>query len=78
VVEIQHADGIGTTYCHAVRLNVTTGQHVNAGDTIAFVGSTGHSSGNHLHFQVHRPAPPINNDTTIDPVPFMAGVGIKL
>lgn len=78
MVEVQHADGIGTTYCHASALNVTTGQQVNAGDQLGQVGSTGNSSGNHLHFQVHRPAPPINNDTTIDPVPFMAGVGVRL
>ncbi|GGM24029.1 M23 family metallopeptidase [Dactylosporangium sucinum] len=77
-VEIQHADGIGTTYCHASSLSVHVGQQVNAGDEIGRVGSTGHSSGNHLHFQVHQPAPPINNSTTIDPVPFMAGVGVHL
>lgn len=77
-IEIQHDGGIGTTYCHAIRMYVTVGQQVKAGERIADVGTTGHSSGNHLHFQVHKPAPPISNDTTIDPVPFMRSVGVEL
>lgn len=78
MIEIQHAGNLGTTYCHASLLLVHTGQHVDAGQHIANVGSTGHSSGNHLHFQVHQPAPPITNSTAIDPVPFMNGVGARL
>lgn len=78
MIEIQHAGNIGSTYCHASVLRVATGQTVTAGQHIADVGSTGHSSGNHLHFQVHQPAPPISNNTAIDPLPFMAGVGVRL
>ncbi|MEU7802644.1 M23 family metallopeptidase [Micromonospora arborensis] len=76
-IEIQHAGGIGTTYCHLVSARVGPGQRVAAGEEIGRVGSTGHSSGPHLHFQVHRPAPPISNDTAVDPVPFLADLGVK-
>ncbi|MFI7026298.1 M23 family metallopeptidase [Micromonospora sp. NPDC049900] len=77
-VEIDHGDGVGTTYCHASSLSVRVGDRVTAGQHIGQVGSTGHSSGPHLHFQVHQPAPPISNATTIDPVPFLRGVGVEL
>ncbi|MFD6756148.1 M23 family metallopeptidase [Micromonospora gifhornensis] len=77
-VEIDHGGGVGTTYCHASSLSVRAGDRVTAGQQIGRVGSTGHSSGPHLHFQVHQPAPPISNATTIDPVPYMRGVGVDL
>ena len=78
IVQIQHAGGIGTTYCHAVALNVQRGQQVAAGQLIAWVGSTGHSSGPHLHFQVHVGAPPISNANTVDPVPLMRSLGLAI
>lgn len=77
-VQIDHGGGVGTTYCHASALNVRAGDRVTAGQQIGRVGSTGHSSGPHLHFQVHQPAPPISNATTIDPVPYLRGVGVEL
>lgn len=76
-VEIQHDGGIGTTYCHLAVMSVGPGQRVEAGQEIGRVGSTGHSSGPHLHFQIHQPAPPISNDTAIDPLPFLADLGVK-
>ena len=78
MIKIQHAGNVGTTYCHTSAVFVSQGQQVQAGQHIANVGSTGHSSGNHLHFQVHQPAPPITNSTAIDPIPFMRGVGAQL
>jgi len=78
MIQIQHAGNVGTTYCHASVLFVAAGQKVTAGQHVANVGSTGHSSGNHLHFQVHQPAPPITNSTAIDPIPFMNGAGARL
>ncbi len=51
-VMISHGNGLVTLYAHASSLNVAAGQTVNAGDVIAFVGSTGDSTGNHLHFEV--------------------------
>ncbi len=51
-VVISHGNGMYTIYMHASQLCVTEGQYVNAGDTILLVGSTGWSTGPHLHFGV--------------------------
>lgn len=51
-VVISHGNGLYTIYMHASQLCVTEGQYVNAGDTILLVGSTGWSTGPHLHFGV--------------------------
>lgn len=51
-VVISHGNGFYTIYMHASQLCVTEGQYVNAGDTILLVGSTGWSTGPHLHFGV--------------------------
>ena len=52
VVKISHGSGIKTYYAHCSKLYVKTGDTVSAGDVIAAVGSTGRSTGNHLHFEV--------------------------
>jgi murein DD-endopeptidase MepM/ murein hydrolase activator NlpD len=54
MVMIEHADGRRTLYAHAQKLFVTAGDTVAAGETIAAVGSTGHSTGSHLHFEVRE------------------------
>lgn len=77
-VNINHGGGVVTRYCHAVALDVTAGQQVAAGHVIGWVGSTGHSSGPHLHFEVHQgDAPPATNDTATDPVPFFQAAGLE-
>lgn len=52
MVEIEHGNDIITRYAHASKLLVKVGQVVRRGDKIAEVGSTGRSTGNHLHFEV--------------------------
>lgn len=62
MVVLQHAQG-RSYYCHLSRFEVTTGQRVNQGDVIGAVGSTGRSTGPHLHFQITDA-----NGTAIDPL----------
>jgi len=67
LVIIRHYGGYATLYGHMVRQAVSWGQAVQAGDVIGFVGSTGNSSGPHLHFEVRYAA------TAYDPVPYLSG-----
>lgn len=52
LVVISHADGVSTYYAHCNRIYVSTGMYVNQGQAIAEVGSTGNSTGPHLHLEV--------------------------
>lgn len=64
-VVIDHQNGYETLYGHCSKLIADVGDNVNRGDLIAEVGSTGASTGNHLHFEV------LKNDTAIDPEQFL-------
>jgi murein DD-endopeptidase MepM/ murein hydrolase activator NlpD len=66
MVMIEHADGRRTLYGHAERLFVTAGDTVAAGQTIAAVGSTGHSTGPHVHFEVRE------NNRAVNPLSSLA------
>ncbi|PVB62610.1 M23 family metallopeptidase [Labrenzia sp. 011] len=71
MVEIRHANGFVTRYAHLSRVRVTKGDHVLAGDLIGNVGSTGRSTGAHLHYEIRRGDKPSN------PAAFLAA-GDKL
>ncbi len=64
-VIIDHGDGLTTLYGHASRLDVSEGQLVKKGDVIAAIGTTGLSTGPHLHFEVRRDGEPV------DPMAFL-------
>lgn len=65
VVKISHGSGIKTYYAHCSKLYVKTGDTVSAGDVIAAVGSTGRSTGNHLHFEV------VKNGMSVNPQNYL-------
>jgi murein DD-endopeptidase MepM/ murein hydrolase activator NlpD len=69
-VEVRHPDGVVTTYSHLSGFSVAVGQPVRAGQQIAFSGNTGHSTGPHLHFEVHPPGAPV-----VDPIAWLAAHG---
>lgn len=62
VIQIQHKDRQSTLYAHLSRIDVTRGQRVNQGDRVGAVGSTGASTGPHLHFEFR------NNNVPQDPL----------
>lgn len=62
-VEIDHGYGYISVYAHCQRIRVNSGMNVKRGDVIAYVGSTGRSTGPHLHYEIklsHSPVNPIN------------------
>ena len=59
-VEIAHAGGIETRYGHMSRIAAYAGEMVHRGDVIGYVGSTGLSTGPHLHFEVMKNGRPVN------------------
>ncbi len=67
LVDIRHPDGSLTRYAHNSRLLVRVGQEVAQGEQIAAMGSTGYSTGPHVHFEVHLP-----NQGAVNPSTYLA------
>jgi murein DD-endopeptidase MepM/ murein hydrolase activator NlpD len=66
VIVIRHFNGLETLYAHLHRIKVKPGQIVQAGDLIGLGGSSGHSTGSHLHWEVRFKGAPINPLNFID------------
>ena len=60
MVDVDHGGGIVTRYGHASAVAVTVGQQVRRGEVIAYVGSTGRSTGPHVHYEVRVDGQPVN------------------
>ena len=60
MVDIDHGNGIMTRYGHAMQVAVVAGQHVRRGQVIAYMGSTGFSTGPHVHYEVRINGQPVN------------------
>ena len=67
MIDIEHANGTVTRYAHASRLYVSVGEQVKQGQPIMAMGSTGRSTGPHLHFEVRQ------NGSALNPVTFLTG-----
>lgn len=67
LIIISHGNGLATYYAHNKELLVANGDYVNAGDSIAVMGTTGQSTGVHLHFEVR------NGGRTVNPIPYLKG-----
>ena len=65
MVQIDHGNGIATIYGHNSRLAVSVGQTVKKGQVISYAGSTGKSTGPHVHYEVRV------NDTAVDPWQYL-------
>jgi len=64
-IEIEHGAELETRYAHMSRLAVSAGQRVKKGDLIGYVGSTGRSTGPHLHYEVRV------SGVAVNPIPYM-------
>ena len=64
-VALAHGNGYGSIYCHMTQYLVSVGDSVSQGQVIGYVGSTGWSSGPHLHFELHV------NGASVNPAAYL-------
>ena len=72
-VVIEHEDGYYTSYSHLSSVNVEVGEEVTAGEKVGEVGSTGNSTGSHLHFEVSQGGDGWSGGSFIDPSAWLEG-----
>ncbi|HZU63034.1 MAG TPA: M23 family metallopeptidase [Novosphingobium sp.] len=68
-IQLEHGGNLETRYGHMSRLNVAAGQYVHKGDVIGYIGTTGRTTGPHLHYEVRI------DGVAVNPVPYMQGEG---
>ena len=71
-VVVSHSDGTSTLYAHMVRRNCSKGDTVSQGQVIGYVGTTGSSTGNHLHFEVRV------NGSRVDPINYFTDLPLTI
>ncbi|MFM9448176.1 M23 family metallopeptidase [Streptomyces acidiscabies] len=74
-IVIKHANGLYSQYAHLSRVDVKVGQTVSTGQRIGLSGSTGNSTGPHLHFEIRTTA---NYGSAVDPVAFLRAKGVTV
>ena len=65
LVVVDHGDGLSTAYAHNTSFAVSVGQSVAAGEVVSYSGSTGNSTGPHVHFEVRV------NGSAVDPLGYL-------
>ncbi|VWX53623.1 M23 family metallopeptidase [Novosphingobium sp. 9U] len=71
-VQLEHGNNLETRYGHMSRLNVAEGQHIHKGDVVGYVGTTGRSTGPHLHYEVRV------DGVAVNPIPYMQSDRVSL
>jgi murein DD-endopeptidase MepM/ murein hydrolase activator NlpD len=72
LIRVRHANGVESWYAHLSTIEVQAGDEVEAGDQLGAVGSTGNSTGPHLHLEIRV------DDQPVDPMPWLARKGVNL